>query len=195
MPRFSLITMIALLLALGSSGCTMLPVAKSRHESPWENFEQAKEVFDRITPYQTTREELRAMRIDPMQTPNIQILSYVDIIKMFMPNSSITIANLEPGLRECVEAASKCQALQVNLQRITSERHGNVLLDLFRFKRQSHQTGWQFSAVVVMVKDTVVYKIWGGTPQINEHIYRKNPLGPLQEPADVARDAALVGTM
>lgn len=195
MPRPTIIAITLLLTMLGNSGCSALPVAKSRHESPWESFDQAKAVFDRIIPYQTTRDDLKALRIDPLATPNIRILSYVEIIQMFMPNSSITIANLEQGLRECVEASSKCQALQINLQHITSERHGNLFLDLFRFKRQAHQTGWQFGAVVVLINDTVVYKIWGGTPQIDEHLYRKNPLGPLQEPADVARDAAVVGTM
>ncbi len=195
MPRFAILSFAVVLVVLSNSGCAMLPVAKSHQESPWHSFDQAKTLFDQIVPYQTTRAELQALQIDPIRTPNIQILSYPDIVQLFFPNSSIKLADLDQGLRDCVAASENCQALQINLQRIVAERHGNVLLDLFRFKRQVHQTGWHFNAVLIMVEDLVVYKIWGGTPKVDEHLYRKNPLGPLQEPADLIRDTAIVNTL
>ena len=51
------------------------------------------------------------------------------------------------------------------------------------------------AALIVVVDDLVVYKVWDGTPLIDAEITKKNPLGPLQEPATLVEDAALVGTM
>lgn len=172
----------------------MLPVAKSNIDSPWETFEQAKAAFDNIIVHETTREELTALHFDPFKTPNIEILTYLDIIQRFMPNSSITKEDIDAGLRTCIAAKNNCQAYEIALHKIKSQRYGNLFLDLFKFKRRAHQTGWNFSALIVIKDDVVVYKLWGGKPQIDETLYQKNPLGPLQEPASVAEDAAIIST-
>ncbi|HIJ90955.1 MAG: hypothetical protein OEV89_09635 [Desulfobulbaceae bacterium] len=186
--------LLALVLCL-TSGCSgMLPVAKTKDESRWDNFEQAKASFDLIIPFTTTQTDLRQLGFDPYQTSNIQILNYLAIIKKFMPNTNITMADLPPGLRGCVEAKNACVAYEMNIQNIKSQRQGNLFLDLLRFKRQAHQTGWRFSAFIVLVDDLVVYKLWDGQPRIEGEIYRKNPLGPFQEPADIATDAAVIST-
>lgn len=174
-------------------GCsTMLPVAKSSAESHWQSFEEAKAAFDKITPYQTTRSNLSELHFDPFNTPNVEILSYLEIIERFMPNSSITQKDLDQGLQECIAAKDKCQAYVMKLHKTQAERHGSVFLDLFKFKRKTHLTGWEFSALLVLKGDLVVHKLWGGKPKIDAETYQKNPLGPLQEPADAARDAAVV---
>ena len=36
---------------------------------------------------------------------------------------------------------------------------GNFWLDLLNFKRGTMETGWQFKALVVVVYETVVYKL------------------------------------
>lgn len=187
-----------ILLALGlclTSGCSgMLPVAKTTDESRWESFEQVKASFDLIIPLETTKTDLQRLGFDPYQTSNIQILNYLAIIAKFMPNTNITIADLPPGLQGCVEAKDTCVAYEMKIQNIKSQRHGSLFLDLFRFKRQAHQSGWRFSAFIVLVDDLVVYKLWDGQPRIEGEVFKKNPLGPLQEPADLATDAAVVGT-
>lgn len=187
-----------ILLALGlclTSGCSgMLPVAKTTDESRWESFEQVKASFDLIIPLETTKTDLQRLGFDPYQTSNIQILNYLAIIQKFMPNTNITIADLPPGLQGCVEAKDTCVAYEMKIQNIKSQRHGSLFLDLFRFKRQAHQSGWRFSAFIVLVDDLVVYKLWDGQPRIEGEVFKKNPLGPLQEPADLATDAAVVGT-
>jgi len=178
-----------------SWGCSgLLPVAKSKDESRWDNFDQIKVSFDRIVPMKTTKAELRELGFDPYETSNIQIHNYLAIIEKFMPNTNITIADLPPGLKGCVEAKDSCVAYEMNIQKVESRREGNLFLDLLRFKRQTHQTGWRFSAFIVLVNDLVVYKLWQGQPRIEGEVYKKNPLGPLQEPADLAKDAAVVGT-
>lgn len=183
-----------LALSMLLAGCTMLPMAKSNVQSTWESFDQAKAAFDKVIPYQTTKTELASLQFDPFVTPNIEILTYLDIAKHFMPNASIRLEEMDKGVQECIRAGERCQAYEIKLRKLQSERYGSVFLDLFRFKRQTHQTGWYFTALVVMVDEVVVYKLWSGKPQIDEDVYRKNPLGPLQEPADVATDAAVIGT-
>ncbi|MFH7325427.1 hypothetical protein [Desulfurivibrio sp. C05AmB] len=196
MPRLISAVFVVALVGLLVGGCgSMLPVAKTRSEARWGSFEESKAVFDQIIPYRTSRADLQELHFDPSQTPNIQIMTYPEIIQLFMPNSSFDLREMDPGLRLCVAESANCQAFQLNLHRLESERHGNVFLDLFRFKRQTHQTGWRFTSLVVLVEDQVVYKLWGGVPRVDEHLYQKNPLGPLQEPADTARDAALFGVL
>lgn len=189
--RVFLLTLVFCLL----TGCSsMLPVAKTKDESPWDTFAQVKASFDLIIPNTTTRKDLQQLGFDPYQTSNVQILNYLAIIQKFMPNTNITIADLPLGLRKCVEAKDSCVAYDLKIQNVESQRQGNLFLDLLRFKRQAHQTGWRFSAFIVLVDDLVVYKLWDGQPRIEGEVYRKNPLGPLLEPADVATDAAVIGT-
>ncbi len=186
--------LLALVLCL-TSGCGgMLPVAKTTDESRWESFDQVKASFDLIVPFATTKNDLQQLGFDPYQTANIQILNYLAIIAKFMPNTNITKADLPPGLQGCVEATDSCIAYELKTQNLKSQRQGNLFLDLLRFKRQAHQTGWRFTAFIVLVEDLVVYKLWDGQPRIEGEVYKKNPLGPLQEPADLVTDAAVVGT-
>jgi len=192
--RLHTIILFALVVCLASGCSGMLPVAKTTDETRWDNFEQVKASFDMITPFTTTQKDLQQLGFDPYQTSNIQILNYLAIIAKFMPNTNITMADLPPGLRGCVEAKDSCVAYEMKIQNIKSQRQGNLFLDLFRFKRQAHQTGWRFSAFIVLVDDLVVYKLWDGQPRIEGEVYKKNPLGPLQEPADLATDAAVIGT-
>jgi hypothetical protein len=178
------------------SGCSgLLPVAKTTDRSQWDTFGQVKNSYDQIIPFATTSEDLKKLGFDPYNTPNIEILNYLAIIEKFMPNSSITKEDLDVGLKGCIEAKNACLAYELKLQKIKSKRQGNVMLDLLRFKRMSLQTGWRFSSLIVLIDDLVVYKIWDGKPRIDEEIYKKNPLGPLQDPANIARDTALVGTL
>jgi len=193
--RAPLLPSLLFLFALTTGCVSLLPMAKSTDESPWDSFAQAKESFDRIVPFETSRNDLRQLGFDPYQTANITILNYLAIIEKFMPNQNITKEDLDLGLRDCIEAKTACTAYELKLQNLKSKREGNLFLDLFHFRRQAHQSGWRFTAFIVLVDDLVVYKLWDGTPLINAEMYKRNPLGPLQEPAQLASDAALLGTM
>lgn len=178
--------LLALFFSLASlffcSGCSsLLPVVKGRTEAPWESFEQAKDAFDKIIPYQTSREELQTLNFAPFQNPNIEIVTYLDLINRFMPSSSFQKEDLPAGIKDCIENSNLCSGYELKISQIQSKRYGNVFLDLFNFKRQTHKTGWEFNALVVLKNNQVVYKLWSGKPQINEFSYSKNPLGPLQE--------------
>lgn len=176
---------IALTVILATSGClTLLPSAKQSTLSPWESFDNAKAAFDKIVPYSTTKAELKALGFDPFSTANIQILTYLDIMNHFMPNPSIKKDDLYEGIRACIDAREGCVAYKMEPKIVKTGRHGSVLLDLLNFKRHTIKTGWKFEALVVLIDGTVVYKLWGGNPMIDESEEVKRPLGPLQD-ADV----------
>jgi len=180
-PTPSLLLIILALACLLCAGCSsLLPMAKGRVESPWESFDQAKQAYDKIVPYQTGKEELQSLNFAPFLNPNIKILTYLDLINRFMPSSSFQKEDLPQGIQDCIENNNLCYGYELKINQIQSKRYGNVFLDLFNFRRETHKTGWDFNALVVIKDSQVIYKLWSGTPQINEFTYSKNPLGPLQ---------------
>jgi hypothetical protein len=188
-------TLITVALLLLSAGCSsMLPKSKNSVESPWDTFEQVKASFDKIIPFQTTNDELSELNFTPDKTPNMKILSYLDVISRFMPTPSISKEDIDEGLLNCIKAQSICQAYELSLQKIHNERYGNLFLDMFRFKQTNRKTGWNFKALIVLNDNTVIYKIWSGQPRIDEDTYQKTPLGPFQEPAGFAKDATIITT-
>ena len=156
----------------------LLPKVKEVSYSPWKSFEEAKMAYDQIVINHTTREELRQLGYDPFTTPNINILTYLDIAGA-MP--SINEEEWDEGLLKCVKAASKCTGYDIEPKYVKSQRYGNFWLDLFNFRRKTKETGWKFKALVVLVDDTVVYKLWGGNPSVSKDTDKTNPLGPLQD--------------
>lgn len=161
--------------------CSILPATTETAESPWESFEEAKAAYDTIVPRQTTKAELTGLGYDPLETPNVRVLSYIDLIQRFLPREAIAPESLDPDLRACIEAREDCWGYEVAPSVIDRQREGNIALDIFGFRRETVTTGWRFSAVVVLMEDLVVYKIWDGTPKIREQKVETKPLGPLQE--------------
>jgi len=143
------------------------------------------EAYESIVPLQTTAEDLKAIGYDPFTAPNVRVLSYLEVIQRFMPKDAIHVDDLDAGLRRCIEAATDCWAYEVTPHFIHKEREGNVVLDVFGFKRTTVTTGWRFTAIVVLKTDIVHYKVWEGTPNIMEERTETTPLGPLQEVDDI----------
>ena len=165
--------------ALSLGGCaSLLPSGEAQAPKPWASFDAARAVFERIHPGQTTVAELRGMGIDPLTTPNVTILSYADIVSKLVP--AARDAPIDPGIRECLAQPSACQGYEISQKQVDNRRVGNFWLDFFAFKRQVDTTGWRYALTLLTVGDHVVYKTWGGQPQILEHSVTRNPLGPLQ---------------
>lgn len=164
-----------------TAACSILPTTTETADSPWESFDEAKAAYDSIVPRQTTKAELTGLGYDPLETPNVRVLSYIDLIQRFLPREAIAPESLDPDLRACIEAREDCWGYEVAPSVIDRQREGNVALDIFGFRRETVTTGWRFSAVVVLMEDLVVYKIWDGTPKIREQKVETKPLGPLQE--------------
>src|SRR4030095_11650974 len=96
------VCLLCLALGLLTSGCKSLFSSSSqRTRTTWQNFEQAQSAYDRVVPHKTTISELKTMGFDPHQTPNVKILTYLDIIQRFIPNASITLNDLQEDVRAC----------------------------------------------------------------------------------------------
>ena len=186
---FLIVGLIALSLNSGCSG--MLPSIKQTTKSPWQRFADAKKSFDKIIPNQTRRKELKKLGFDPFRVPNVKLVTYLDLMKIFLPNQSIIMADLDPGVRSCLEAKDACQGYEVSPERLDSQRVGSVFLDLLNFRKTTITTGWRFKALIVLKDDLVVHKVWGGEPRIDETEDKRNPLGPLQNIDHIMPDIKL----
>src|ERR1700722_16729288 len=98
---FGLVSVLFLLL---TTGCQSLFLSKdSATVSAWTNWNQVTIAFNKINPNHTTVKELNNMGFNPLTTPNIKIMPYVDIIPVFMPNPNIHYRDLPIGVKLYVE--------------------------------------------------------------------------------------------
>lgn len=176
---------IALILAIAalllSSGCgTFLQSTRTSTKTSWTNYAQAQAAFDRVKPAQTKLADLKALGFDPA-APNMKVLTYLDVMQRFLPTPAIMKADLDPNVRECIEARDGCRALELDLDQIKGKHIGNVWLDVFGFRREIHETGWSFKALILLRNDVVVYKLSYGQPVIDRKEKTVKPLGPFQE--------------
>lgn len=166
---------------LGLAGCNaLLPRTDTAAKSAWESYDAAKRSFERVTPFETKVEELSTLGLDPEQNSNVTILTYSDIIRRFAPGGSINMDDLDKGVRDCITARERCRGYELDVKSTKRKRNGNFWLDSLNFKRHTDITGWRFTGLVVVLDDTVVYKLHGGQPKIQEAETTRNPLGPLQ---------------
>ena len=163
-------------------GCSnLLPTIEQTNESRWKNYEETRQSFDRIVPGKTTSTELKELGFDPFENPNIKLLNYLDIIRIFIPNESIRMVDLHPNVRNCLKAKTECRGYEISPKITHSERYGNVVLDVFNFRRKTRTTGWKFQGLIILNGEQVVYKLESGQPRILELEDKENPLGPLQD--------------
>lgn len=161
------------------AGCTtVLPSTTSKSQSSWKDYQHAKETFDLVKLEQTSKRDLKTLGFGNEQAPNTKILNYVELVNLF--GSAFKLDDLPKGVRECVAARDSCFAYIVSAQNIKAKRNGNVVADLFGFRKNTHTTGWEFKATLVLVNDKVVYKLWSGTPDIETFENSVTPLGPMQ---------------
>jgi hypothetical protein len=167
------------------TGCTsLLPRSQEVTASPWQTYREAQQTFDQIVPGKTTAAELKALELDPETMPNVAILNYSDVLRRFMHNQSVSIADLDSGVQQCVRARTDCRGLEINQRIVRKHRNGSFWLDFLGFKRETHTEGFRFSALVLLKDDVVIYKLTGGQPVIREQEHQQNPLGPVQTIGD-----------
>ncbi len=174
-----------------STGCrSLLPTDDTRTLNQWQNFDEAQASFDKIIPHQTTSEELFTMGFDPKTTPNVKILTYLDLIERFLPNASVRMEDLQPDVRACIESKDACKGYELDLNVSHSKREGNLVLDVLAFKKNTTTTGWNFKALVIVKDDLVAYKIRSGAPLVKRNVQSIKPLGPFQELDTLAKSMA-----
>ncbi len=176
--------------AAALAGCSaLLPKAQTEVASPWNSFDEAKAAVDSIVPDLTTVAELHARGIDPYQSPNVQLLSYSDILRRFPMGDGSRWEELDPGLRECLGAGKSCSGYEITLGNLQRKRVGPFVQDLLRFKQIVDVSGWTFNALILMANDRVVYTLYGGQPSIRIREVTRNPLGPAQGLGDALSSA------
>ena len=170
-----------------TTGCQHLFVShQTSTDSRWQEWAQITRDFNNISPGHTTVNDLKRLGFDPEVCPNIKIMPYVDIVPIFMPNPNIHFQDLPIGVRVYVEAKQGNLAYLVELQNIKEKRHGNLVLDVFGFKRQTHTSGWCFKGIILIKDNTVVYTLASGEPDISKEENNLRPLGPFQDLSDTA---------
>ena len=167
--------------ALASSGCSsLLPKSTVVTESPWQTYKEAQAIFDRIEPYKTTSADLRDLSLDPGANSNITLLNYSDVLRRFIPSPSVSAAELDVGVRECIQAKTVCRGYEVDQKLLRRVRNGSFWADFLNFRRKVDIQGWRFNGVILLKGDLVVYKLTGGQPSIRESEDNRTPLGPFQ---------------
>ncbi len=169
------------LLLLCLAACSsLLPDGKRSVETPWQTYAEAEAMFAGITVGSTTLPQLKAIGVDPQQTPNVLILSHADLLHRLQPMMQFEGATLEPAIARCVAARQACFAYRIEQKWLERTRVGGFWADFLNFKRETHISGWQFDALIVISDGLVVYKTWSGKPTIRETELERHPLGPLQ---------------
>ena len=172
--------LISLLILTGCAN--LLPTSKTTVNSPWEDYNNAKLQYEKIIPGETTAFDLKKMNFNPYEVPNIRILNVTEIVGIFLPNPSIKIEDLDPGVQKCIEKRQRCTAYRIEPGVIDNTRVGNFWADLFTFKRHTIVTGWEFRGLITIVDNVVTYRDpAGGRPLVRTEEVVTKPLGPLQE--------------
>jgi hypothetical protein len=168
-------------LCLAAPACSgLLPSSKQATASPWKSYQEAELAFDKIIPGVTTEAELRSLSLEPGTNPNIAILNYSDVLMRFVPHASISLSDLDAGVRMCITAKTACKGYEVAQSSLAKARNGNFVADIFGFSRATRITGWKFKGLLLIKDGVVIYKLHGGQPSIAQQEEDNNPLGPVQ---------------
>jgi hypothetical protein len=164
------------------AGCGgVLPHETSIDTGTFQTYEQVMTSYDGIHPGQTRADELPKLGFDTRTTPNIEVLSYTDIVNHFLPSETMSLSQAPPGARRCMEAQDHCSGYVLQFQHSQKRRSGGVVPDLLGIQRDTVSNGWSAKVVLLLQDNTVVYKELSGRPNMQEHNQRSQPLGPLQD--------------
>ncbi len=173
--------MLGLSLSFLTACSGLLPQERTVVSSPFDTYGDAQRAFNTVIPHETSLEQLFNSGYNISTFPNVETLTYLDLIERFMPRDSIRFEHLDGGLRKCLESRLNCRGYVIMPEKIKVERVGNFILDMLEFRRTEVTTGWQSEALFVLQDDVVVYKLWSGTQQISKTKQTINPLGPLND--------------
>ena len=177
-------TFIVLVLVGWVGGCSsLLPRTKETSggvATAWQSYEEAEQAFAKITPGTTSVRELAALRLDPRTNPNISVVPRFAVMQRFMVNNTVTLADLDDGVRDCISAQNACVGWEIDQTAMQRKRNGNPALDMLKMQRETHSSGWHFTGLLLIKEGVVIYKLAGGQPLIHEVASSEDILGPLQ---------------
>lgn len=170
-----------LLLPLLIGGCaTWLPESHT-DTTPFKTYDEARAALLALVPMKSDRHTLEQNGFFPGKHPNTTVLTHADVARRFLPSAILKREDLDPGIVYCLESRDACSGLEITGTKIARERKGSFWADFLNFQRRTETTGWRFTALVLLVNDTVVYRSWSGQPKVNEVEVTRNPLGPFQD--------------
>jgi len=160
----------------------MLPSSRevSASGSGWQKYADAQATFDKIVPGKTTAEELKALNLDPSTNPSVAKLQSWQVRERFIPNTLVTLDDLDLGVRECITARERCKAFEINYVSTQTRRTGNAALDLLKMKRHTQTAGFRFNGLILVKDGVVVYTLTAGQPRIQQVEEKEDLLGPVQ---------------
>ncbi|WP_137895754.1 hypothetical protein [Ramlibacter sp. 2FC] len=172
---------------LALAGCTpLLPKASSVAASTFDSYESAREALEKVVPYRTTFDELKALGFDPQASANVTVIPYPEVVTRLAPHPGVPLEQLEPGVRDCILAQTLCRAYVFRYGQQRRVREGGFWSDFFNFDRQVSITGWRFEGLVVVRNGVVLLRSIGGEPRTDRVDRQHNPLGPLQPAGEAA---------
>lgn len=178
MPKRRIASLLVLLLLGGCA--SLLPRGSTDTPSPFADFEQARQAAERIVPFRTRADELGALGFDPAEGRNVTLIPYPDLVARLAPYSGVPLADLDPGIRECILAKFECRAYLFHFEREDRKRQGGFWGDFFNVHRVTSIQGWRFDALVVVSRGMVLFRNWGGQARTDRVETQINPLGPFQ---------------
>ncbi|HXC56118.1 MAG TPA: hypothetical protein VNU97_12545 [Rhizomicrobium sp.] len=169
-----------LILLLAGCDGMLLPSQSEIGSSTFTSYSSVHAAFDKISLKQTALSDLSGLGFDSQTTPNVAVMSYLDIVERFMPNSSMAFDKLDPAVQDCIMARTDCQGYVFKVEHHEFQRSGNLFLDLFGFLHTTTETGWTAQVLVLVQNGRVTHKLLSGEP--NVQIVRDDiePLGPMQ---------------
>jgi hypothetical protein len=172
-------------LALSGCGRMLLPSQSEAGQTKFASYDAVHGAFDHIALRQTSMHDMADLGFDAVSTPNVVVLSYLDIVERFMPNSSIAFDKLDPAVQDCIMARSSCEGYVFKVEHRDYQRVGSLFLDLFGFSRTTRETGWTAQVLVLVQNGRVTHKILSGEPHVEMVRDDVQPLGPMQNLAGV----------
>jgi hypothetical protein len=173
---------LACLLPLLAACSNLLPRGRTDAPRPFDSFHDAEMATERIIPFQTRAAELPALGFDVSRGTNVRTIPYPDIVTLLAPYSAVAMNQVDAGIAQCIAARTGCRGYVFRFQREDRKREGNFLLDILRFRRETHTTGWWLEALVVVdPADTVLFRNVTGKPKVGRVETQVNPLGPFQD--------------
>jgi hypothetical protein len=170
-----------LLGVLLTSACSSLLPESHTDTTPFKSFDEAHAAIEALVPMKSDRAVLENNGFNPTKHPNTTLLTHADVARRFLPAAILKREDLDPGILLCLESRDDCHGIEIIGAKIARERKGSFWADFLNFQRRTETTGWRFNALVLMVKDMVVYRSWSGQPVIDEKELTHNPLGPFQD--------------
>jgi hypothetical protein len=164
------------------AGCGgVLPHETNVDSSKFQTYDQVTASYGGVHLGQTRLNELPALGLDTQTSPNIEVLSYTEIVNRFLPAKTVTLQQAPPGVRLCIEAQYRCSAYVFHLEHSRKQRSGSVVPDLLGIEQNTVNDGWSAEIVLLLEDDLVVYKVISGTPHTQDRHEKTRPLGPFQD--------------